>query len=201
MNPGAMYKISYGLYILTAKNEYKDNGCIINTVSQLTSSPNRIMIGVNKANYTNEMITETGVFNISVLTQQTPFSVFKRFGFASGRNTDKFDGFDCVKRSENGLLYVTENTNAYLSCKVTDMYDYGSHTLFIAEVADGDVLSNEPAVTYQYYFDHIKPKANTEKKKGFVCKICGYVYEGETLPKDFVCPICKHGAEDFEPIK
>ena len=199
-----MQKFSYGLFVLTAKSGEKDNGCIINTAAQLTSSPNRINIAVNKANYTHDMILNTGVFNISFLSENTSFDTFKRFGFASGKDTDKFAGFEeNVARSANGLLYVTLGTNAFMSAKVIDSYDYGSHTLFVAEVTEAELLSQEPSVTYAYYFDHIKPKPQPkieEEKHGYVCKICGYVYEGDELPPDFICPLCKHGVDDFEKI-
>lgn len=193
----AAFKLSYGLFVLTAKQGDKDNGCIINTAQQLTDNPFRISITVNKQNYTHDMIKETGVFNISVLTQDTPFSVFKHYGFQSGRDMDKIAGD--MTRSENGLIYVSAFSNAFISAKVIDEVDCGSHTLFIAEVIEAKVLGDAPSLTYQYYFDHIKPKPQ-EKKKGFVCEICGYVYEGEELPEDFVCPICKHGADAFKPL-
>ena len=204
VDPAVMHKFSYGLFVLTAKSGEKDNGCIINTAAQLTSSPNRINIAVNKANYTHDMILNTGVFNISFLTESVPFDTFKRFGFASGKDTDKFAGFEeNVARSANGLLYVTQNTNAFMSAKVIESYDYGTHTLFVAEVTEAEILSEEPSVTYTYYFDHIKPKPQPkieEETHGYVCKICGYVYEGDELPPDFICPLCKHGVEDFEKI-
>lgn len=197
-----MHKLSYGLFVLTAKDGSKDNGCIINTVMQVTSSPNRIIAVVNKANYTHDMIAKTGEFNVSVLTTAAPFEVFKRFGFASGRDTDKFAGDSNEVRSGNGIRYVPEYANAYMSAKVIEMVDVGTHTIFVADVTEAKVLSDEKSVTYEYYFANIKPKpeAKPEKKKGFVCKICGYVYEGEELPADFICPWCKHGAEDFEPL-
>lgn len=193
----AAFKLSYGLFVLTAKQGEKDNGCIINTAQQLADNPFRISITVNKQNYTHDMIKETGVFNISVLTQDTPFSVFKHYGFQSGRDTDKIAGD--MPRSENGLIYISAFANAFISAKVIDEVDCGSHTLFVAEVSEAKVLGDAPSLTYQYYFDHIKPKPQ-EKKKGFVCEICGYVYEGEELPEDFVCPICKHGADAFKPL-
>ena len=204
VDPIAIQKFSYGLFVLTARSGDKDNGCIINTAAQLTSSPNRINIAVNKANFTHDMILNTGVFNISVLAENTSFDTFKRFGFASGKDTDKFEGFlENTARSANGLLYVTAGTNAFMSAKVIEAHDYGSHTLFVAELTEAEVLRDEPSVTYAYYFEHIKPKPQPkieEEKHGYVCKICGYVYEGETLPPDFICPLCKHGAEDFEQI-
>ena len=204
VDPKTMQKFSYGLFVLSAQADGKDNGCIINTAAQLTSSPNRINIAVNKANHTHDMIMATGMFNISFLSEKTSFDTFKRFGFQSGRDTDKFEGFESsVARSANGLLYVTEGTNAFMSAKVVDSYDYGSHTLFVAEVTEAQILNTDPSVTYAYYFDHIKPKPQPkieEEKHGYVCKICGYVYEGDTLPDDFICPLCKHGADEFEKI-
>ncbi len=200
----AMFKLSYGLYVLTAREGSKDNGCIINTAVQLTDNPKRITIAVNKANYTEEMIRRTGVFNISVLNETVPFKVFKHFGFQSGRDVNKFEECAAVKRSANGVYYIPKYTNAYISGKVIEARDYGTHTLFVAEVTEAAVLNEEiPSVTYSYYFEHIKPKPAPAEgpKKGFVCKICGYVYEGDELPPDFVCPLCKHGAEDFEPLK
>ena len=205
IDPKTVQKFSYGLFVLTAQADGKDNGCIINTAAQLTSTPNRINIAVNKANYTHDMILNTGVFNVSVLSQKASFDIFKRFGFASGKDTDKFAGYEeHASRSANGLLYVTEGTNAFMSAKIIDSYDYGTHTLFIAELTEAAVLNQDPSVTYAYYFDHIKPKPQPkieEKKTGWVCKICGYVYEGDELPQDFICPLCKHGADDFERIE
>ena len=197
----AMFRLSYGLFVLTARDGAKDNGCIINTAQQLTSAPMRISITVNKANYTHDMIEKTGAFNISVLTEGAPFGLFKQYGFQSGRTADKLSGGE--PRTENGIAYLSEHANAVISGKVISTVDCGTHTLFIADVTEAHVLSAEPSVTYAYYFAHIKPKPQpaAEKKKGFVCKICGYVYEGETLPPDFICPRCKHGAEDFEPLQ
>lgn len=198
----AMFKLSYGLFVLTAKDGAKDNGCIINTAVQITDNPQRISIAVNKANFTHDMIIKTGVFNLSVLTTDTPFNVFKHFGFQSGKDVDKFAGCETEDRTENGLRYVKKFSNAVISGKVIETRDCGTHTLFIADVTEASVLSDIPSVTYQYYFDHIKPKPQTDNtaKKGYVCKICGYVYEGDELPEDFICPLCKHGAEDFEKI-
>lgn len=199
INNESMFTLSYGLFVLSAKTE-KDNGCIINTVQQVTQNPLRISVAVNKNNYTHDMIVQSKEFNVSVLTESVPFSVFERFGFSSGKDTDKFEGYEKVSRTENGILYLTNNTNAVISGKVIEMVDLGTHTLFIADVTEAFKLNDEKSVTYQYYFDNIKPKPQTEKKKGYICKICGYVYDGETLPDDFICPICKHGAEDFEPL-
>jgi len=196
----AMFKLSYGLFVLTAKDGSKDNGCIINTVAELTEKPLRISIAVNKANYTHDIIVKTGVFNVSTLSESAPFKVFEHFGFHSGRDTDKFADCEVEKRTSNGVLYLPKYTNSVISGKVTDSFDYGTHTLFIADVTQSFVQTNEPSMTYQYYFDNVKPKPQktTETKKGFVCKICAYFYEGDTLPPDFICPLCKHGAADFE---
>ena len=198
MDNKALFKLSYGLFVLTAREGEKDNGCIINTAIQLTSSPCRISIAVNKQNYTHDMVLRTGVFNVSVLTEEATFWVFQHYGFQSGRDVDKFAGIP-ENRTENGLRYVDGCTNAVLSGKVVQTVDCGSHTLFIAEVTDAKVLSNDKSVTYQYYFDHIKPKpqAAEDGKETWVCTVCGYVHEGP-LPEDFVCPWCKHGTEAFE---
>ncbi len=202
IDKNAMFKLSYGLFVLTAKENNKHNGCIINTVMQITDNPKKVAIAVNKVNYTHDMVMHTKKFNVSILTTETPFKLFQHFGFQSGREVNKFENFSAIEHSKNGLIYITENTNAYLSCDVLETIDCGSHTLFIAEVTEAHQLSNLPSCTYQYYFDHIKPSLKMpEKKKGWVCKICGYVYEGEELPADFICPLCKHGAEDFERIE
>lgn len=195
----AVHKLSYGLFVLTAKDGEKDNGCIINTAMQVADSPVKIAISVNKKNYTHDMIKKTGEFNLSVLTENVPFFVFQHYGFKSGRNEEKIVGE--MKRSENGIVYLEEFANAFISCKVVEEVDCVSHTMFIAEITESQALSNEKSVTYQYYFDNIKPKPEKPKKKGYVCKICGYVYEGDELPEDFICPICKHTAADFEPIE
>lgn len=195
----AAFKLSYGLFVLTARYGEKDNGCIINTVQQVTDTPFKISVTVNKNNYTHDMIKKTGVFNVSVLTQSVPFSVFQHYGFKSGRDTDKIAG-DSMPRSENGVVYLSSFSNALISGRVVDEVDCGTHTLFIAEVTEAKTLSDESSVTYQYYFDHIKPKPQPEKKKGYVCQVCGYVYEGDELPEDFICPVCKHGADAFKPL-
>ena len=202
VDPGTMFKLSYGLFVLTAKDGAKDNGCIVNTVVQITQAPLRISAAVIKANYTCDMILKTGEFNVSILDESVPFGVFQQFGFQSGRNVDKFENCGYDVRAVNGIRYVPENTNGMISAKVIESFDYGTHMLFIADVTQALVISNERSVTYQYYFDHIKPKPQPPKeaKKGFVCKICGYVHEGETLPDDFICPLCKHGAADFVPV-
>lgn len=205
VDPNAMFKFSYGLFVLTAKDGAKDNGCIINTASQLTDTPKRITVAVNKANYTHDIILKTGVFNVSVLSEDAAMATFQRFGFQSGRNADKFAGCEGLERSANGLYYLTEGTNAVISGKVIQSVDCGTHTLFIADVTEAKILSQEPSVTYAYYFAHIKPKPlpaamSDAPKKGWICKICGFIYEGEELPPDYICPICKHGVQDFEKL-
>ena len=203
MNTNAMFKIGYGLYVLTAKENAFDNGCIINTVSQVTSSPNRITVAVNKANKTHDMILATGEFNVSVLTQAASFDIFKAFGFRSGKDTDKFVDYKNVARSANGIYYVTESTNSYISAKVVNATDLGTHTLFLADVTDCDILSEATSVTYDYYHKYIKPKPEVKKmaKVYYRCKICGYIHESDTLPDDFICPLCKHPASDFERVE
>lgn len=202
MEMKALHKLSYGLFVLSARQGGKDNGCIINTATQVGDTPKRISISVNKANHTHDMILATGAFNLSLLSTDADFSIFKRFGFQSGRDVDKFQGLEGVARSANGLTYVTGCTNAVLSGKVITTVDCGSHTLFVADLTEAIVLDGVPSMTYQYYFDHVKPKpqAAGEEKKGWVCEICGYVYEGETLPADYVCPLCKHGPADFKKL-
>ena len=198
----AMFKLTYGLFVVTTTDGEKQNGCIVNTVSMLTDEPKRIVVYVNKANYTEELLRKTGVFNVSVLTESTPFDTFKQFGFQSGRNVDKFAGA-AYPKAENGLYYLPQHTNAVLSAKVIDSLDYGTHTLFVAEVTEAKKLSDERSATYEYYQSNIKPKPQAQEKKDdkekWVCKVCGYVHEGE-LPDDFICPWCKHPASDFERI-
>lgn len=198
MNP--LNKISYGLYILTTHYNSKDNGCIINTLCQVADNPKRVIVSVNNNNYTCEMIKASGIFNVSVLTEETPFYVFEHFGFKSGRDFDKFEKKDNVFRSENGVYVVPKFANSYISGKVLDTVDLGTHTLFIAEVTAGYVFNENPAITYSYYHANTKPKPASTEKKGYRCEICGYVYEGENLPDDFICPICKHGVSDFVEI-
>lgn len=200
MNTNAMFKISYGLYLLTAHENGKDNGCIINTLSQVTSTPNRISITVNKQNYTHDMIKNTGIFNVTMLSTETTFEIFKHYGFQSGRDVDKIAPGAVLPRTENGVIYLAFSSVAYVSGKVVQEVDLGTHTMFIADVTDCDVISEAEPLTYAYYHKHIKPKPQPVEKKGYRCKICGYVYEGEELPADFICPLCKHGADDFEKI-
>ena len=203
MDKKAMYQLTYGLFVLAAKDGEKDNGCIINTAGQVTSTPNIISIAVNKDNFTHDMIMESGRFNISILSEKANFETFQHFGFQSGRTADKFDGYQACKRSDNGIYYITEGTNAYISASVEQTIDLGSHTMFIASVEDMEVLSSDPSATYAYYQDSIKPKPEKKASGGktaWRCTVCGYVYEGEELPSDFICPICKHPASDFEKV-
>ncbi len=200
MDNKVMFKLSYGLFVLTARQNGRDNGCIINTAQQAASSPNTLSISVSKQNLTHDMILETGLFNVSVLDNTVPFEVFRHFGFQSGRDAEKFQA--APARGGNGLVYLPAFTNAYMGCKVRGTVDLGSHTLFLAELTEGEVLSSNPSVTYAEYHARIKPQPKQEEapKKGWRCTVCGYVYEGEELPPDFICPLCKHGAEDFERI-
>lgn len=203
MNNNAMFKIGYGLYVVTANVNGYDNGCIVNTVIQVTTTPNRISVTVNKANKTHDMIVDSGKFNVSMLSQKASFDTFRHFGFQSGKSVNKFDGFDAFERSENNIAYITEGTCAFLSATVYSCVDLGTHTMFIANVIDGEILSDEEPVTYSYYHANIKPKpqkVEVKAESAYRCKICGYVHEGE-LPDDFICPLCKHGASDFEKIK
>mgnify|MGYP002748593204 CR=1 FL=1 len=199
MDSRVMYQISYGLYVLTAKEGGKDNGCIVNTVTQVTSSPNRITVAVNKQNYTHDMILRSGMFNVSVLAQSAPFDLFRNFGYQSGLTADKFQQVPFV-RMNNGIARLSEHATACFSGRVVSATDLGTHTLFLADVTDGELLCDEEPVTYAYYQKNIKPAPAPTKKTGWRCRICGYIYEGETLPPDFVCPVCKHGAEDFEKL-
>ncbi|MGM9624471.1 MAG: flavin reductase [Eubacteriales bacterium] len=195
----ALFKIGYGLYVVTTNDGKKDNGLIVNTVSQVTSTPNRIAVTINKDNYSHHVIKQTGKLNINCLSVDAPFSVFERFGFRSGRNTDKFAGEE-VLRADNGLVFLPRYINSFLSLSVEQYVDLDTHGMFICSVTEARVMSTQETMTYTYYQNNVKPKPKTEGKKGFVCKICGYIYEGDTLPEDFVCPLCKHGAADFEPI-
>ena len=206
MDTNALFNIGYGLYVLTTKSGDTDNGCIVNTVMQVTSNPLQIAVAVNKGNYTHDLITDSGVFNVSMLTTETPMTVFEHFGFQSGRTVNKFANYESEHRAVNGVLYIPKYTNSYLACRVSQRIDFGTHTMFIAEVIDAVVLSDKPSVTYDYYQNNIKPKPQIEAgqpkngKRRWVCKVCGYVYEGDFLPDDIECPLCKHGKEDFEEI-
>ena len=197
----ALFKASYGLYLLSAKSDERENACIINTFLQITSNaPVGCLISVNKQNYTHELISKTLKFNLSVLSVEAPFELLKRFGFQSGREVDKFMDFNDIARSENGLPYLTNYANAFLSFDVFDTIDFVSHTLFKATLTESKILSQKESMTYDYYQRNVKPKPQADKKTGYRCNICGYVYEGEVLPPDFICPICKHGVSDFVKI-
>ena len=195
----ALFNIGYGLYVVTSNDGKKDNGLIVNTVTQVTNTPNRLAVTINKANYSHHIIKQTGIMNINCLTVDAPFKVFEAFGFRSGRNVDKFA--DCEPlRSDNGLVFLPRYINSFMSLKVEQYIDHDTHGMFICSVTEARVLSDRETMTYSYYHANVKPKPETDGKKGFVCKICGYVYEGDTLPEDIICPLCKHGAADFEPI-
>ena len=196
----ALFKIGYGLYVVTSNDGKKDNGLIVNTVTQITDSPNRIAVTINKQNYSHHVIKQTGIMNVNCLSVDAPFKVFETFGFQSGRTVDKFA--NCTPlRSDNGLVFLPRYINAFMSLKVEQYVDFETHGMFICSVTEARVISNLQTMTYAYYQENVKPKPETEGKKGFVCKVCGYIYEGDVLPDDFICPLCKHGAADFEPIQ
>ncbi len=196
----ALFNIGYGLYVVTCNDGKKDNGLIVNTVTQVTNTPNRIAVTINKQNYSHHVIKQTGIMNINCLTTEAPFAVFESFGFRSGRNVDKFENCQPL-RSDNGLVFLPRYINSFMSLKVEQYIDLDTHGMFICSVTEARVISDKETMTYAYYHANVKPKPQTEGKKGYVCKICGYVYEGEELPEDFICPLCKHGASDFEPIQ
>ena len=196
----ALFRIGYGLYVVTSNDGKKDNGLIVNTVTQLTDSPYRVAVNINKANYSHHVIQQTGILNVNCLSVDAPFSVFQQFGFQSGRSVDKFAG-QKVNRSDNGLVFLDKYINAFMSLKVEQYVDLGTHGMFICSVTEARVVSDKDTMTYTYYQKYVKPKPQTEGKKGFVCKVCGYIYEGDELPEDFICPLCKHGAVDFESIQ
>lgn len=202
MDMNALYKIGYGLYVITTKEGEKDNGCIINTLMQVTSfDPFIVLISVNKANYTYEMIEKSKRFTVSMLTEKTPYSIFQHFGFQSGKNVDKFRDFSAVTRNQHGLYYLNQYANSYVTCQVLDSYDFSTHIVYKALLLDAEKLSDERSLTYDYYQAHIKPKPiQKPAQKGYRCLICNYVYDKESLPSDFICPICKHGVADFVPL-
>ncbi len=200
LDPKALFKIGYGLYVVTSKDGNKDNGLIVNTVTQLTDKPLRVAVNINKANYSHDIIKKTGVLNVNCLNVEAPFSVFQQYGFVSGKDKNKFEGQEII-RSENGLPVLDKYINAFISLKVESYVDLDTHGMFICSVTESKIINNVETMTYNYYQANVKPKPNTEKKKGYVCKVCGYVYEGDELPEDYICPLCKHGASDFEPIK
>ena len=197
----ALFNIGYGLYVITSNDGSRDNGLIVNAVMQVTNTPNRVAVAINKQNYSHDTIKASGIMNVNCLSTDAPFEVFKTFGFSSGRDTDKFEG-KTVKRSGNGLVYLDKYINSYISLKVESYIDLDTHGMFICSVTESETISTTETMTYTYYHKNVKPKPEAAKKKssGYVCKICGYVYEGDTLPADFVCPWCKHGAEDFESL-
>ncbi|MGX8698617.1 MAG: flavin reductase [bacterium] len=205
MDKKAMYTLTYGLFVVTACQDGKHNGCITNTVGQVTTKPNQISVAINKGNLTHDMVLSTGLLTVSVISEEADFSLFRRFGFQSGRDADKFAGYGDAWPTENGTKFVTTGTNAYLSARVVQALDLGTHTMFICEVTDMETLSEAPSCTYAYYLSHIKPQPEKKEaptgKTVWRCKICGYEYEGDQLPPDFVCPLCKHGAEDFEKVQ
>ena len=196
----ALFNIGYGLYVVTSNDGKKDNGLIVNTVTQVTNTPNRIAVTINKQNYSHHVIKQTGVMNVNCLSVEAPFKVFENFGFQSGRNVDKFADCENILRSDNGLVFLPKYINSFMSLKVEDYVDLDTHGMFICSVTEARVISDKETMTYTYYQKNVKPKPQTEGKKGWVCKICGYIYEEEELPEDFICPLCKHGAADFEPI-
>ena len=199
-DPRALFNIGYGLYVVTCNDGKKDNGLIVNTVTQLTDTPLRVAVTINKKNYSHDVIKQSGKMNVNCLTVEAPFKVFEAFGFVSGRTVDKFAG--CTPtRSENGLVVLPRYINAFISLTVEKYVDVDTHGMFICTVTEASVLSDKETMTYTYYQKNVKPRPKTESKKGYVCKVCGYIYEGEELPEDFVCPLCKHGASDFEKIQ
>lgn len=195
----ALFNIGYGLYVVTSNDGKKDNGLIVNTVTQLTNTPNRVAVAINKANYSYHVIKQTGIMNVNCLSTDAPFSVFERFGFQSGRTTDKFEGLTPL-RSDNGLAFLPRYINSFMSLKVEQCLDFDTHGLFVCTIEEARVISTVETMTYTYYQNNVKPKPQTEGKKGFVCKVCGFIYEGDELPDDYICPLCKHGVADFEPI-
>ncbi len=205
MDNKAMFKLSYGLFVVTARENGRDNGCIVNTAMQVTSEPNRISVTINKTNYTHDMIKNSGKLTISVLSEDATFDIFKRFGFQSGRDVNKFEGYNGYDKGMSDVVYITEGTNAYIHGEVIETVDVGTHTIFICDVMDMKVLSDVASATYAYYHEHIKPQPEKTKsevtgKTAWRCTICGHIYEGEELPEDYVCPLCKHPASDFEKI-
>lgn len=200
VDPTALFRIGYGLYVVTSNDGKKDNGLIVNTVIQLTDQPNRVAVNINKENYSHHVIKQTGVMNVNCLSVEAPFQVFENFGFQSGRQADKFAGWE-TPRSENGVVILPKYINAFMSLKVEQYVDLGTHGMFICSVAEARVINKKDTMTYTYYQENVKPKPQTEGKKGFVCTVCGYIYEGDVLPDDFICPLCKHGVADFVPIE
>ena len=201
INQKALYNISYGLYVVTCNDNEKDNGLIVNTVTQVTSDPMKVAVTINKQNYSHDVIKKTGKMNVNFLTIETPFSVFEKYGFQSGKSINKFENTK-VNRLDNGLVILPEYINSYMALELKQYIDLGSHGMFICLVTEAEVVSNIKAMTYEYYQNNVKPKPETKKEtKGYVCTVCGYVYEGDELPSDIICPLCKHGADAFEKIE
>ena len=196
----ALFNIGYGLYVVTSNDGKKDNGLIVNTITQVTNTPNRIAVTINKNNYSHHVIQQTGILNVNCLDISAPFSIFQHFGFQSGRTVDKFTADDEVLRSDNGLRFLPRYINSFMSLKVENYVDLDTHGMFICSVTEARVLSNHETMSYTYYLNNVKPKPESDGKIGYVCKVCGWVYEGKTLPDDIVCPLCKHGAADFAPV-
>ncbi len=196
----ALFKIGYGLYVVTSNDGTRHNGLIVNTVTQITNTPNRVAVTINKANYSHDTIKNTGILNVCCLSQDAPFSVFQNFGFRSGKDADKFADTP-FWASENGLAVPSQYVNGFISLEVEQYIDFDTHGMFVCTLTEAKNITAVPTMTYTYYQENVKPKPQPQKKKGYVCKICGYVYEGETLPPDFICPLCKHGADDFEEIQ
>ena len=219
MDNNTMFKLSYGVYVVTAKDGNEHNGCIINTATQIVQTPNTMIVALNKGNHTHDMLKKTKKLCLSVLSTKAGPEIFERFGFQSGRDVNKFEDYDKVKGASNDLLYINEGTNAYICGDIENVLDYGTHSMFVVKVTDAQILSEDESMTYAYYHEHVKPELTrrynermgkkddaSEKKDGaktkkWVCKVCGYVYEGDALPKDYICPLCKHGAEDFELVE
>lgn len=205
MDSKALFNLTYGLFVVTTADNDKFNGCIVNTAIQVTNEPVRIMVAVNKSNYTNEQIVKTNKFNISIISEAADFELFKRFGFQSGRDVNKFDGFSDYKIAANGIPYITKGTNTVIQAWVEQVIDVGTHSIFVAKVADMEVLDKTPSATYGYYHSNIKPQPqkaeNTDGTTKWRCTVCGYEYEGEELPEDYICPVCKHPASDFEKVQ
>lgn len=199
----ALFKIAYGLFVVTSNDGSKDNGMIVNTVTQVANNPDKISVSINKLNYSHDVIKKTGIMNVNILSTDAPFAIFQKFGFQSGKDVNKFEG-ETTTKTANGLVKLDKYINAFISLKVDQYVDLGSHGLFICSITESEIINDKESMSYSYYHANVKPKkpqTGEKKKKGFICKICGYIYEGEELPPDFVCPLCKHGVEDFEPIE
>lgn len=195
----ALFNIGYGLYVVTCNDGKKDNGLIVNTVTQVTNTPNRVAVTINKENYSHQIIKETNIMNVNCLSIDAPFKVFEHFGFQSGRNVNKFENCN-TSRSSNNLVFLPKYINSFISLQVEQYIDLDTHGMFICTITEAKIINTQETMTYTYYHKHVKPKPTTEKKNGYICQICGYIYEGDTLPEDFICPLCKHGSSEFEPL-